>query len=289
MLERAREYLRRHGLEAWRLEAEMLVAHALGLERLQLFLALDRPLVAEEVTRARELLMRRAKREPVAYLIGEREFYGRTFRVGPGVLVPRPETELLVDLAREWARERMFPASGARVLDVGTGSGCLAVTLALELEGAEVDAVDVSAEALAFARDNAKALGANVRFHQLDALRVVPGGSLPVISGGRPFDLVVSNPPYVAVGERADLPADVRDHEPALALFAPAERPDAFAEILVDALVSLLAPGGLMLVELGHDQAARLAGRALPEGARARFARDYGGVQRVWAIERDPA
>ncbi len=293
MLERAREYLRRHGLGEWRLEAELLVAHALGLGRLQLFLALDRPLEPQEVQRARELLMRRAAREPVAYLTGEREFYGRPFRVGPGVLVPRPETELIVDLARAELAGRLFPGGGPRVLDVGTGSGCLAVTLAQELPGAQVDAVDVSPEALGFARGNAERLGAAVRFHQLDALRVLRAGGMRQISGGRPYDLVVSNPPYVAPEARDELPRDVRDHEPQAALFAPEGRPDAFAEVLVGAAEDLLAEDGLLLVELGFDQAARLGPRlaggdlARP-GWRARFERDLERHERVLVLARSP-
>ncbi|MBI1381396.1 MAG: peptide chain release factor N(5)-glutamine methyltransferase [Planctomycetaceae bacterium] len=293
LLERARAFLARKGLAEGRLEAELLVAHALGLERLRLFVELDRPVMAAEVTAARDLLVRRANREPVAYLTGKREFYGRPFRVGPGVLVPRPETELLVDLARAWAKGRLFPAGGPRVLDVGTGSGCLAVTVALELPGARVVAVDVSAAALDVARANGAALGAEVEWREEDAYAaLVPGTRLSEWAAGEALDLVVSNPPYVDPKSRAELPEDVREHEPELALFAPADEPDAWAQRLALGVAPRLAPGGRLFVELGFDQAPRIdrwlgtrgfdAERKSPRGFRAGFERDLAGHQRVF-------
>ncbi|MEX1026269.1 MAG: HemK/PrmC family methyltransferase [Planctomycetota bacterium] len=185
MLARAREFLARKGCDEARLEAELLVAEALGLDRMGLFLALERPLAPAEIDRGRELLVRRVQGEPTAYLLGRREFYGRPFRVGPGVLVPRPETELVVDVARELAGQR----PGLRVADFGTGSGCIAVTLALELTEPEVHAFELSGEALSYARQNAEALGADVAF--------VEGDGLAPLLAAAPFDLVVSNPPNV--------------------------------------------------------------------------------------------
>ena len=220
---------------------------------LGLFMRLDQPLLPAEVDLARDLLVRRGRREPTAYIVGLREFYARDFHVGPGVLVPRPETELIVDRAREIQKRRAAEvATGAkgeseaeagteagteaefeveivaaterplRILDIGTGSGCLAVTLALEIEGAEVHAVDISEDALFWARKNAEALGASVTFHLGDGLEVARGLAR---DQGR-FDLVVSNPPYVEPREREELSAEVREHEPPLALYAPAEDPD---------------------------------------------------------------
>src|SRR5688572_6805925 len=212
MLARGRDFLAKKGVEEARREAEWLVAHALGQSRLELFLALDRPLQRAEVQAARELFVRRGRREPTAYVTGKREFYGREFRVGPGVLVPRPETELLVDRARV----RLAGRSQARVVDVGTGSGCLAVTLALECPGVEVVAIDASARALEYARENAARLGAAVEFLLGDGLDPFAGS----------FDLLVSNPPYVDPSQRDTLAPEVREHEPAEALFAPAGDPD---------------------------------------------------------------
>ncbi|MEZ5976616.1 MAG: peptide chain release factor N(5)-glutamine methyltransferase [Planctomycetota bacterium] len=275
MAARGREFLERHGDAEARLDAELLVARAVGLDRLKLFLALDRPVDAEEVARARELLVRRAKGEPTAYILGEREFYRRPFVVDRRVLVPRPETEHVVDRAREYVRTRVYPSGGPRVLDVGTGSGCLAVTLALELPGANVVAVDVSAEALAVARENAERLGADVGFLEGDGL--APAREL----GGRAFDLVVSNPPYVDARERDELQKEVREHEPHVALFAPDGDPDHWVLRLAREAPALLAPGGLLLVELGYDQWERV-GDAIEN---ARVHKDLAGIPRVleWA------
>lgn len=266
----ARGFLARKGVEEARLEADLLVAHALGLDRLGLLLRLDQPVQAEEVDRARDLLVRRGRREPVAYITGAREFYARSFSVASGVLVPRPETELLVDLARDAAKEAGW--SAPRILDVGTGSGCLAVTLALEISGAEVTAVDVSAEALAVARANAARLEARVTF--------VEGDGLEVGERGAPWHLVVSNPPYIAPETRAALPPEVRDYEPPVALYAPAGDPDFWARELAERAPRWLVPGGALLVELGFDQAPRVRGLA------TRLHRDLAGIER--ALERGP-
>lgn len=262
----ARSFLGRKGFDEARLEADLLVAHALELDRLRLLMQLDRPVTGAEVDRARDLLVRRGRHEPVAYIVGQREFYGRPFRVGPGVLIPRPETELLVDLARDHVRDG--GVQGPRVLDVGTGSGCIALTLALELEGAEVVAVDASEAALEVARSNAQALGAEVE--------LVHGDGLEVGDQRGPFDLVLSNPPYVDPGVRDELEPQVRDHEPAEALFAPEGDLDHWARALFERAERWLRPGGLLAVELGFDQAERL--RDLQP---ARFAQDLAGIERA--------
>jgi len=275
MLARAREWLARHAPEEARLEAELLVAHALGLKRLELFLALDRPLAAGELERARELLRRRAQRVPVAYLTGTREFYGREFAVGPAVLIPRPETELIVDLARSWWRERGAPA-GARAADFGTGSGCLAISLALECAGLEVCASDVSAEALECARANAQRLGARVELRLGDGLSAL---EQPQSEG---YDLLVSNPPYVEPERAHELAPELR-HEPALALYAPVGAPDTWAERLLRFAARRLRPGGVLLVELGLGQAERLRDCAARLGLarEPRFERDAARIERV--------
>lgn len=270
MLARGQGFLAKKGVEAPRREAELLVAHALGLRRLELFLSLDRPLEREELTRGRELLMRRARREPSAYVTGRRDFYGREFRVGPGVLVPRPETELLVDRARALLAGRVAP----RIADIGTGSGCLAVTLALELPSSRVQAVDVSERALEYARDNATRLGAELEFSCADGLASLAGT----------FDLIVSNPPYIDPAVRAALAPEVREHEPAEALFAPAGEPDHWVLRLLAEGPAFLAGGGLLLVELGHDQGARLA-RVLSRASLPwRLTRDLERIERVLEV-----
>jgi release factor glutamine methyltransferase len=275
MVRKAREFLERKGVESARLEAELLVAHALGLDRLKLFLQFDRPLVGAEVDRARDLLVRRGRREPTAYIVGSREFYGRAFRVGPGVLIPRPETELLVDRARDIARERRFEP--ARVADLGTGSGCIAITLRLEIDGSVVSAVDRSGAAVLCARENARVLGAEVEVIEGDGLEWLDAAA----QSGRRFELVVSNPPYVAEEERATLAPEVGEHEPKEALFAPPGDPDFWVRTLLEKSRGWLAPGGVLLVELGSTQAARALPLAKKLGWEARAHRDLAGFDRV--------
>ncbi|MEM7311327.1 MAG: peptide chain release factor N(5)-glutamine methyltransferase [Planctomycetota bacterium] len=276
MVARGREFLERKGVESARLEAELLVAHALQLDRLKLFLNLERPVTRDEVARARELLVRRAQGAPTAYLVGEREFYGRPFAVGPEVLIPRPETELLVDRARERAGERQ----GLRVLDVGTGSGCIAISLALELDEAEVLAVDISPAALAVARSNAERLGA--------AVELLEGDGLGPAAARGPFDLIASNPPYVDPKDAPTLAAEVREHEPATALFAPAGDPDHWVQRLVREAPALLAPGGALLIELGADQSERALAIAVDAGLEASVTPDLAGIPRVLEASATP-
>jgi len=273
MLALARAFLQRKRIDEARLEAELLVAHALGLDRLGLFLQLERPLEPGEVDRARDLLVRRGRREPVAYITGRREFYGRVFEVGPGVLIPRPETELLVDLARE----RLAGRAGARVADLGCGSGCIAVTLALELAGARVLAVDLAPEAVACTRRNAERLGAGLEAVEGDAFAELERA---VAAGGR-FDLLVCNPPYVTPEEGAGLAPEVREFEPAGALFAPPGDPDHWARRILARARETVAAGGTALVELGCDQGPRALALARAEGLTARVHADLAGVERV--------
>ena len=276
MLARGREFLARKEVAEARLDAELLVAHALGLDRLGLFLELDRPVTVGEIDGARTLLVRRAAGEPTAYLTGTREFYGRPFEVGPGVLVPRPETELLVDVAREVLAGTASP----RIAEVGTGSGCIAVTLALEVPGSEVHATDVSADALAFARRNATTLGAEVTFHEGD-------GPAPLVELA-PLAALLCNPPYIDPATASGLAREVRDHEPALALFAPAGDPDHWVRRLLREGRPLLAPGGVLLVELGFDQAPRVRDLVAASSLDAVFHADLGGHERVLVVRRSP-
>ncbi|MFT7679161.1 MAG: release factor glutamine methyltransferase [Planctomycetota bacterium] len=273
----AHAFLARHGNEEARLESDLLVAHALGLDRLGLLMKLDAQLQTSEVDRARELLVRRSKHEPVAYITGSREFYGRAILVGSGALVPRPETELLVDLARSWYSDWAVAENNscARVLDLGTGSGCLAATLALELEEARVLAVDRSEEALAWAQRNVEAL------ELAERVELALGDGLELAEARGPFDLLVSNPPYVDPASAASLAADVRDHEPGMALFAPDQDLDFWARELLQRSRSLLAPGGMLLVELGYDQGPRVLEIAQGLGLQVELRKDLAGIERV--------
>ena len=271
MLALARAFLERKGVAEARLEGELLVAHALGLDRLRLFMQLDRPLDGAEIDRARDLLVRRGKREPLAYITGEREFYGRPFKVGPGVLIPRPETELVVDEARRVAAE--LGERELRIGDLGTGSGCIAITLALELPRARVLAFDLAPAAILCAQRNAELLGAHVE--------LVEGDALEMLGPRAPFELVVSNPPYVPRAEQDTLAPEVREHEPELALFAPPEDPDFWARTLLERGRKWLAPGGALLVELGYSQGGRVLALARDLGWKAALLRDLAGIERV--------
>ncbi len=273
MLAMARAFLARKTIGEARLEAELLVGHALGLDRLQLFMQLDRPVGAREIDAARDLLVRRGRREPVAYITGRREFYGRSFRVGPGVLIPRPETELLVDRARELAKGRGPITIG----DFGTGSGCLAITLALEIPDAKVVAFEISPAAVLCARANADALAAPVEIVEGEGFTRLDQRA----AGGERFDVLVSNPPYVLAEERASLAPEVREHEPALALFAPPGNPDHYVRELCARARRVLAPGGALLVELGAKQGPRALAIAREAGLSAETRRDLAGIERV--------
>lgn len=259
-----------------RLEARVLAAHALGVARAWL-IAHDRDILTPvQVQAVEHLVARRAAGEPVAYILGEREFHGRLFRVTPEVLIPRPETELLV----EAALDRLPADRPVHVLDLGTGSGCIALSLALERPLARVTAVDASPAALALARDNAARLGAlGVAF--LDGDWYAP-------LGVKKFDMIVSNPPYVAAGDAHLARGDVR-FEPATALAAGADGLDALRAVIAGAPPHLGADGWLLL-EHGYDQEAAV--RALL--ARAGFRQilclaDAAGLPRVSLGRRAPA
>jgi release factor glutamine methyltransferase len=213
-------YLGDHGSTTARLDAELLCAQALGIRRLDLYLQFDRPLDEHELSGIRELLRRRGKGEPVAYITGTREFYGRAFTVTNDVLIPRPDTETLVERALLALRAR--EGRPARVADLGTGSGCIAITIAAEVPGTEVVATDISAAALAVARANAERLDVAAAFVECSWADALDG----------PIDLVVSNPPYVTTSELADVDRDVRDFEPHGALLAGADGMDAYRALL---------------------------------------------------------
>lgn len=260
-------------------EANLLLGHVLGLPEARLLARDDLSVSAPDEAAFRALLERRLSGEPVAYLLGEREFYGRSFRVDRRVLVPRPETEHLVDAVLSLG----LPA-GARVLDVGVGSGAIAVTLALERSGWSVTGCDRSVGALAVARQNARRLGARVALVGAD---LTSGVDLATV------DALVSNPPYIARGEAAELSPEVTGFEPHGALFAqPVGEDDAaddgtavIARLLVQA--EALRPGTPVALEIGHAQLAAV--RALAAAGPWRFLRsvsDLAGFDRVVVLER---
>jgi release factor glutamine methyltransferase len=270
-------FLSERGTESPRLDAELLAAFSLGLRRIDLYLQHDRPLAEGELEPMRALLRRRAAGEPVAYLIGEREFYGRPFRVTPDVLIPRPETETLVERTLRWARVVAGPhGEGLRLADAGTGSGCIACTLAAELPAAEVVAGDVSPAAVVVARDNAARLGVAAR------VTVGEGSWAEPLAPHAPLDALLSNPPYVTSGEMGGLMRDVRDHEPRLALEGGEDGLDAYRELLGRCL-PLVRPGGFLALEIDprrRDAVVDLVVAGRP-GSAVRVVDDLAGRARV--------
>jgi release factor glutamine methyltransferase len=260
------------GVDAPRLTAEILLAHALSCDRVRLYLDFDKPLGAPELSAFRDLVRRRAAGEPTAWLTGRREFLGHAFRVGPQVLVPRPETELLV----EAAMARLPP--GGALLDLCTGSGCIAISVALARPDARVVATELSPEALGVARENAVALGARVELLEGD----LDG---PVAAGER-FDVVVSNPPYIPAGEISGLAREVR-REPRIALDGGVDGLDVLRRI-VSRAPSRLRPEGLLYLEMHETHALPLAALCVAAGfATAEVGRDLAGLPR-WVVARLP-
>lgn len=254
--------LRQSGTDSPRLSAEILLAHALGLERNELLKRLilepETGISAKELRRAESFVARRASGEPVAYIVGVKEFYGRDFAVSPATLVPRPETELLVELALEEA-ERLAPGHGGLFADFGTGTGCIAVTLALHLPRWRGLALDISDDALRVAR-------ANARRHEANSLLFARADFTAPPLAPDSLDILISNPPYVSEKEYATLDREVRDFEPKPALVpvlskadpAPPEPASGLEHIraIIAEAKELLKPDGLLLMEIGHSQGA---------------------------------
>jgi len=230
------------GIDSPRLEAEILLACALGIRRIDLYVRHDQIVDDAGRARFRDMVRRRQEGCPTAHIVGKKEFYSLDFAVSPATLIPRPDTELLVDEALRLAKPLMEPL----IADIGTGTGCVAVALAHRLPKARIVAVDISPEALETARGNATRLGV------ADLVDFRLGDLLAPLAGLRP-DLIVSNPPYIPTNDIAGLDPGVRDHEPALALDGG---PDGLRVIerLAEQALSLLAPGGRLLVEIGAGQ-----------------------------------
>jgi release factor glutamine methyltransferase len=232
------DFLEKKGVPNPRLDAESLLGGVLKKNRLELYLYFDRPLDNQELSRYRDHIRRRGLREPLQHILGETGFMNLVLKTTPAALIPRPETEVLVESAVSLMRKHP-----ARILDIGTGSGCIALSLAQELPEARVLAVDISSEALALAKENAALNDLHLSFQTIDIL-----SSLPKIESR--FDLVVSNPPYIAPAEKPFLQQEVREYDPELALFDQADGLT-FYRRFADILPDLLTPGGQFLFEFG--------------------------------------
>ena len=249
------------------LENRILLCEATGLTRVQLITQGDRALTPDEASRLDELVTRRLRGEPIAYIVGKREFFGLVFRVGPAVLIPRPDTELIVELSLE-----RLAQNAPRLLDMGTGSGAIAVAVAHTRPDADVTALDVSPDALAVARANATANGARVRF--------LESSWFDALAAGETFDVIASNPPYIAAGDEHLAQGDLR-FEPAGALTDHADGLSAL-RIIIAGSPRHLAPGGWLLLEHGYDQAAAVRALLADAGfADVQSWRDLAGIERV--------
>jgi release factor glutamine methyltransferase len=281
--------MRERGLENSRLESELLLASVLGVSRLDLYLQHDRPLSGTEVSRFRELVRRRLRREPLQYILGEAHFRELVLRVDPRVLIPRPETEVLVGEVLGWAARRVttggvatggVAGEGLSAVDIGTGSGAIALSLAREGPFARVVATDISAGALAVAEENAErsGLAGRVEFRE--------GELWGALGEGERFDVVVSNPPYIAESERVELEPEVREWEPERALFAGDEGL-AFLAALVAGAPAHLLPGGLLALECGAALGGGVLELVVGVGAygSARVIPDLAGRDRVVLAE----
>ena len=230
------ERLDHHGISSPRLAAEVLLAHCLSVDRTFLYTHDEVELSATQLQCLEDAVWERASGVPVQYIVGRQEFFGRYFRVNPTVLIPRPETELLVERVLE-----LHPKAESRIIDVGTGSGCIGITLALELPEAQVFLADISLEAVQTARSNAKELGAtNASLACMDLLEAANG----------PFHFIVSNPPYVSFAESSRLQREVREHEPQVALYAGDDGLAAYRRLIPRAR-QLLCEGGYLAMEIG--------------------------------------
>ena len=247
VLEWTTAHLKKHGSDSPRLDAEILLAHARGCQRIQLYTQFDEPLSDPIRAKMRELVQRRAKAEPVAYLVGQREFFSLKFRVNRDVLIPRPETETLVIEILDGAKGRPNPA----ILDLCTGSGCVAIATAKNNPQSKVTAVDISVAAIAIARENAS-------FHQVaDRVEILESDLFAAIPANARFDLIVGNPPYIPSVEIDQLDAEVAKHEPRLALDGG---PDGLSILrrIIEQAVQFAVPGGLLLLEFTPEQAEAL-------------------------------
>lgn len=265
------QYFGTRGIDSPRLDAEVLLSHVLGKERIYLYVHFDEPLEAPELAAYREYIKQRVARQPVAYIIGRREFMGLSFRVTPAVLVPQPDTEILVQAALD----RLAAKPAARIADIGTGSGAIVLSLLYYRKELQASAVDISADALAVAAENAASLGVAERVTFCE-------GDLLAPLAGQQFAAIVSNPPYIPTADIAGLAPEVRTAEPMGALDGGADGLVFYRRLVADA-PALLASDGFLAMEVGIHEAAPVAALAQASGAFARteVLKDLAGIERV--------
>lgn len=273
LLQWSEAYLSEKQIESPRLTAELLLASVLNCERIHLYTRFDQPLVREELDQYKTLLRRRLRREPLQYILGYTEFFGRRIRVREGVLIPRPETEHVVEAALEIVRDRNM--EDPLILDIGTGSGCIALTLAQELPRAKILAIDVSEEALTIAHENVTLHGVDrqVSLKKLDVFH----SQISIPDEGN-YDLIVSNPPYISRNEWEQLPDEIKLHEPKYAL-TDGDDGLRFYKRMAHLAPKLLRKNGWLICEVGYDQFERV--EALFDAHEIRCWKDLSGIKRI--------
>ena len=266
------------GVPSAALAAELLLMHVLGCDRTWLYAHPKHELSAEQFRAYGHVVEQRSKGIPTQYLTGRQEFWGLEFEVGPGVLIPRPETEHVIEVALERLGARRGEA--LRIADVGTGSGCIAIALAQELPRAEIIATDISAKTLEYARRNAARHGVSDRIQFFEANLLESRIDLPAASRKR-FDVVASNPPYVGRNDAASLPREVREHEPAEALFAGETGVEIYPA-LIEQACKYLSAGGMFVAEIGYNGADYVRSLlSVPPWSELVVTRDLAGIERV--------
>lgn len=268
--ERTETFFKEKGVPNAKLDTDILIAHSLGIKRLDIYLDLDRPLTEAQLTDLRPLVKRRASREPLQYIVGHADFYGLTLKVDPRALIPRHETEELIDLI-----VRRLETAPKRILDLGTGSGAIALALASKYADAEVTATDQSEEAIALAKENAVTLNLSSR------VTFVKGTWFEPLDEGARFDLIVSNPPYLTEAEMQTAEPEVIGHEPRSALASGQEGLDDL-RLLFESVASHLAEGGLLALETGIGQADAIKSMALKVSLHGQSLEDLSGRPRFF-------
>ncbi len=282
VIQRGTAYLQERNIESPRLQIELLLAHALSMPRLRLYLDFERSLTPSELDWLRDAIRRRGRHEPLQHILGTVVFCGVELEVAPAALIPRPETELLAERAWTFLSDRRGdPAAGPTALDWGTGTGCLAVVMALKVPAARVVALDVCADALRLAGRNAERHGVSGR------IPLVESNGCHALQPDQRFDLIVSNPPYIPSAEIESLQPEVRDHDPRLALDGGADGLESHRRLAAE-LAGRLKPGGGFLVEFGEDQGPAVS--AILEGCGwvvVEMHRDYNDRDRFLLAQRD--
>ncbi len=288
--------LRNAHVPSFTLAAELLLLHVLGRDRTWIYSHPEEEISSVDAERYAAFIRRRAGGEPTQHLTGKQEFWRLEFEVTPDVLIPRPETEHVIEVALDrlavreirYGRRQTLSGEGLRIADIGTGSGCIAIALAKEFPTATIAATDISAVALVVARRNAERHGFASRIHFLESNLLGAFGCSPLATRHSPllFDLIASNPPYVGRREAATLMREVRDHEPEVALYGGEEGYELYADLIAQSAMHL-KPGGILVLELGHNSLAAVQPLVeSPTWTNVRATNDLAGIPRVLAAER---